>query len=135
MMASAVLPRRRGRRGVGQGVGGGAKPTHGVTQLARRLQRERLDSKTRRMLTQLQRLLCANSPEASRALLQGRVARKELILQRGEMYLLEHPEFLETTSARFMVALWNSWRRDVELLAALPPDKPREPTLSEYLAA
>src|SRR5262249_34328285 len=98
----------------------GRRPTHGVRQLARRVQEQRLAPRTPRPLANLHHAIAAEPLDAVRAHLIGRIARKELIAQRAEAALLAEGDLLLATGlGKFAGWLWNSWRRDVELLALL----------------
>jgi hypothetical protein len=107
--------------------------THGAHLLERKLLHEhRLRPAMRRTLNRLHEHLAAQPMEAVRELLIARIARKELICQRLEQYALSQPDF---EGSRWLVALWNSLRRDSELLYALPDPARREVRLDDYIRA
>jgi len=105
--------------------------THGAHLPARQLLREhRLRPQMRRMLNRLHAHLAAQPMEAVRELLIGRIARNELLAQRMEQYALAQAGF---EGSQWLVALWNSLRRNAELLYALPDPARREVGLHEYI--
>jgi hypothetical protein len=115
---------------------GGTQPDHGVRQLARQVERKRLDPRTRRQLSKLHRALAAEPIDAVRAHLIGRIARKEMLCQRAELALLADGDLGQATGlGKFSTWLWNSWRRDVELLTLLEERASRDqtPSLADYL--
>lgn len=93
-----------------------APPTHGAKALAARMRDNRIEPRTRRALSRLQRELAASPWETLAALVQGRLARRELLCQRVEAYLLATPE---SEGGKWLLGLWAAQRRDVELLALL----------------
>jgi hypothetical protein len=95
---------------------GGRPVTHATKWLARRLETNRIEPRTRRLLNKLQVELASAPLETVRALLLARYGRKELIAQQAEAYLLADPN---ATPSKWLLGLWNSMRRDVELLALL----------------
>ena len=114
--------------------------THGVRALARAVESKRIDRRTRRQLARLQHAVTAEPIEAVRGHLTGRIVRKELLAQRIEAKLLAEGFDLTTAATglgKFAVGVWNSWRRDVELLTLLESKADADPTpsLQDYLAA
>jgi hypothetical protein len=97
--------------------------THGGRALERRLRQNRLEPRERRALRKLDAAIVAAPLDAVRDLYRARIARKELLCQRGELAALTDPEFAGT---KWLGLLWNSLRRDVELLAHLESRTQRE---------
>jgi hypothetical protein len=93
-----------------------APATHGAHALERRIVTNRLEPRDRRALKKLNAALVSTPIETLRDFYRGRVARKELLAQRGELAALTDPAFGGTA---WLAALWNSLRRDVELLQLL----------------
>lgn len=105
-------------------MSGGRRPTHGarVRGLSVRTEDlERVDKRTRRQLTNMHSALAAEPIEAVRDALIGRIARKELLAQRAEAGLLAAADLALTVDGlgKFSTWLWNSLRRDAELLVLL----------------
>jgi hypothetical protein len=94
----------------------GAAPTSAAWQLATRLETNRLEPRVRRMLNRLTRELTAAPVETIRGLLLARIARKELVAQQAEAYLLANTDKGVT---EWVGTLWNSLRRDIETLSLL----------------
>ena len=114
--------------------------THGVRALARAVESGRISRRTRRQLAKLQHAITAEPIEAVRAHARGRIVRKELLLQRIEAEMLAEGFDLNTAATglgKFATGLWNSWRRDAELLVLLESkaDADRTPSLQDYLAS
>lgn len=109
---------------------GGRPVTHGTRWLAVRLEHNRLEPRLRRLLNRLHTELAASPLDTVRGLLIARYARKELVAQQGEAHLLADPD---ATPSKWLLGLWNSMRRDVELLALLErdADKPDDGTLCD----
>jgi hypothetical protein len=104
-----------------------ARPiVHGARQMGRQLDvggpyraaamKNRIEPRTRRQLSKMERRLRAAPFEAVRADLLARMARKELVCQMAEAHLIANPD--EGVS-RWLGVLWNSLRRDAETLALL----------------
>ncbi len=113
----------------------GRPVTHAAGWLARRLEQNRLEPRVRRMLGKLQRELHASTWETLRALVLGRLARRELLIQQREAHLLADPA---AEGGKWLLGLWAAQRRDMELVGLLermgnPADRP--PPLEAYLAA
>jgi hypothetical protein len=110
----------------------GHPPEHGAWMLATHLERNRLEPRVRRMLAKLQRELAAMPWETLRALVHGRLARRELVCQQREAALLANPD---TEGGKWLLGLWAAQRRDIELLALLDRIRAEEatPTLADYL--
>ena len=106
----------------------GRPATHGLRQLEWRLQRNRLDTRDRRALRQVEAAITADTVDAVRALYRGRVARKELLAQRGELEAIANPDF---AGGKWLGHLWNSLRRDAEFLVALEAAAERD-TATEH---
>lgn len=111
-----------------------ARPvTHGARWLAARMEANRLEPRVRRMLAKLQRALAADTWETVAGLVQGRIARRELLMQQREAALLADPN---AEGGKWLLGLWNAQRRDLELLALLERQREGEetPRLEDYLA-
>lgn len=114
---------------------GGRPITHGSRWLAIRIEKNRITPRLRRLINRLQRELTAAPFETLKALTLGRMARRELLIQQREAYLLADED---ADGGKWLVALWNAQRRDTELLALLeklPDPNDRTPSLEGYLAA
>jgi hypothetical protein len=88
----------------------------------------------RRTLNKMQIELATAPIETVLALVLARYARKEIIAQHGEAQLLADSN---ATPSKWLLGLWNSMRRDAELIAVLEPrvSEDRTPSLAEYLEA
>src|SRR5262245_49118369 len=114
---------------------GGRPVIHGSRWLAVRLEQNRIEPRIRRLIARLQRELTATPFGTLRALIVGRLARRELLMQQREAHLLADPS---GDGGKWLVALWNAQRRDTELLALLdklPDPDNLPPSLDEYLKA
>jgi hypothetical protein len=101
--------------------------------LAKRIEANRLDPRVRRMLARLQNALHGKTWETVRGLVEGRVARRELMMQQREAALLADST---AEGGAWLLGMWAAQRRDVELLALLERigDKDAQPlTLEQYL--
>lgn len=108
--------------------------SHGAHWLAARVEANRLEPRVRRMLAKLQKALATDTWETVAALVQGRIARRELLMQQREAALLADPT---SEGGKWLLGLWAAQRRDLELLALLERQREGEtvPNLTDYLAA
>jgi hypothetical protein len=90
--------------------------THGARWLAARIDKNRIDPWVRRQVNKLQTALAKDPWPTVAGLVQGRIARRELLAQRMEAHLLAEPN---AEGGKWLVALWTAQRRDLELLALL----------------
>jgi hypothetical protein len=106
---------------------------HGARSLASRLTKNRLEPRLRRVLNRLQLELATAPIETLLALALARYARQEIIAQQAEAHLLADQN---ATPSKWLLGLWNSMRRDAELIAVLEPrvSQAQTPSLAEYLA-
>jgi hypothetical protein len=97
--------------------------THGARWLAARLEANRLEPRVRRMLGKLQRALAADTWKTVAGLAQGRIARRELLMQQREAHLLADPN---AEGGKWLLGMWAAQRRDLELLALLEKQRADE---------
>jgi hypothetical protein len=90
--------------------------SHGANWLAARLEANRLEPRVRRMLAKLQKALATDTWGTVTALVQARIARRELLMQQREAALLADPT---GEGGNWLGCMWNAQRRDLELLALL----------------
>ncbi len=112
--------------------GGRWAKKHGARSLEKYIRRNGLDgrSRTAKAIRQIEQQLDDEPIATLRDLWRGRYARKEVAAQVAEQQLAKtnDPGML-----KWLLGLWNSLRRDAELLVALPDPTKREPSLHDYL--
>jgi hypothetical protein len=111
---------------------GGRPPRHALRQAERLVMNHRLRTNSRlgRAVAQIEQKLADEPLDTLRDNYRGRIARKEVLAQIGEQYVIKTGD---TGPMKWLVWLWNSLRRDVELFTSLPDPSRREKSLTEYL--